>query len=106
MMRGMSLLALFASLALSSSPSSLVITFGSICCGTDHQAGQRLQAVLAGTKAKVSGESWGKEGEYDVCLDLSPLSEAERSELVAKVNAALATAKHVSFKTDARCPKR
>jgi len=101
------LLALLTSLVLTDAPPArFVVSFNSVCCGTDHAASGRLDAALAGSKAKVSGESWGKEGEFDVCVDLSSLSSAEREALMTKVKAALEKAKHVSFRPDAPCPKR
>jgi hypothetical protein len=82
---------------------TLVVSFGSACCGTDHDAEERLSQALAGSKATQRSVSWGKEGEVDVCLDLAPLTENERAELFAKVTAAVAKGKYVTVKQNAVC---
>jgi hypothetical protein len=84
-------------------PKTLVVSFGSACCGTDHDAHQRLDKALADSKATQRAVSWGKEGEFDVCLDLAPLSETERADLVAKVTAAVAKGKYVTVRPNATC---
>lgn len=85
---------------------TLVISFGSVCCGTDHEAHARVEAALEGTKATRSSKHWGKEGEFDLCLDLAPLSATERTALTEKLKTALLKSKHVSLREGGSCDER
>jgi hypothetical protein len=68
----------------------LVVSFVSICCGTDRNAPGALERALSPYKNTALGEhrgSWGEEGEYDVCFTLAGLSSVARARLIAEVRA-------------------
>lgn len=83
----------------------LVVSFGSVCCGTDHQASNALERLLSGYKPEALGRSefsWGEEGEYDLCFSLTRLSEAQRRELVRSVKANIRS-KLVTIRENIEC---
>jgi hypothetical protein len=98
--------ALQALLALGSAPTpslTLVVSFASPGSGVDARAHQRLEQALAASPVKRRTVRWGKEGEFDVCLELTALSAAERATLRQQVQAALVGAQHVTT-ADRPCP--
>ncbi len=86
-------------------PARLVVSFGSICCGTDSAAETRLRAVPLPSGVTLQHASWGREGESDECFDLSPLSTSERAAFVKRVSAAIAGGENVSVVEDGACHK-
>jgi hypothetical protein len=83
---------------------SLVVSFGSECCGTDREAAAQLQALVASlpTPPRRARGRWGKEGEMDDCFDLAPLAPADRERFIARVQKEIVR-KLVTAATDAKC---
>jgi hypothetical protein len=83
---------------------SLVVSFLSQCCGTDHEAAAQLEALVASlpTPPRRARGMWGKEGETDACFDLAPLAPADRERFIASVRKEVAR-KLVTATTDAQC---
>lgn len=71
----------------------VVIEFFSRGEGTDENAFKNIQALVNGAEKDfgktiaIEKYSWGREGEFDYCLRLSELSEAQSSSLVEKIKA-------------------
>lgn len=55
----------------------LVVVFSSQCCGIDREAAIKLHQLLDSIKAPHYTEYWGKEGEKNVYIDLSPFSSIQ-----------------------------
>jgi hypothetical protein len=55
----------------------LVVVFNSQCCGIDREAAIKLHQLLDSIKAPHYTEYWGKEGEKNVYVDLSPFSHIQ-----------------------------
>lgn len=73
----------------------LVISFVSICCGTNREAHDKLDAFISRyekkKKKKLTMEKlrWGKEGEFDYCFQLKELSKSEREKFIAEIKTLL-----------------
>jgi hypothetical protein len=71
----------------------VVVLFGSVCCGIDHGASDRLSAIIAEYERKLGRPleqrrvRWGLEGEVNVCLPLTELTAAEQARFVMQVQA-------------------
>jgi hypothetical protein len=78
-------------------PVRVLIMFGSACCGTDHRASREVSAVIAAQEKKTGRTlaqervSWGKEGEFNLCLPLTELSDVEQKRFVERIKNALGT---------------
>ena len=81
------------------------MSFGSICCGTDSKAEQRLRVVPLPSGVKHQHGSWGKEGEADECFNLAALSDAERTAFIKRVRDAVAGGENVTITEDGECHK-
>jgi hypothetical protein len=84
---------------------ALVVSFGSVCCGTDAAAARALDAATARYPEAALGlsrGSWGKEGEYDECFTLAGLSPDERTAFIAEVRARV-VADTVEIRADSAC---
>jgi len=48
------------------------VSFGSVCCGIDHKTAEKMKSYLDGNADILSftRSEWGKEGEYDYCIDV------------------------------------
>lgn len=79
-----------------SKPYDLVVSFRSQGQGIDHDARSRLDAIFDATPSlgRAHGR-WGREGEVDECADVERLGPGDRAALVAKVRAAMQSAKNV-----------
>jgi hypothetical protein len=57
---------------------ALTVRFGSYAMGIDRPAAARIEAFLAGRADVAAAErhSWGREGEYDLCVRLRPGASA------------------------------
>jgi hypothetical protein len=55
------------------------ITFGSECCGVDLSLRQALDDVLVHepTVRTVFVQAWGREGEFDYCVDVPDIADRE-----------------------------
>ncbi len=51
---------------------TIKVSFSSKCCGTDKNTGNKIKEWLDGnsTIAQYTQNNWGKEGEYDYCIDV------------------------------------
>lgn len=51
---------------------TIKVSFGSECCGTDVKTGEAVQSYLESNPDILSytRSVWGKEGEYDLCIDV------------------------------------
>jgi hypothetical protein len=84
-------------------PERFVVSFGSICCGIDVKARQRLHDIAVPSGVRRRQSSWGKEGEEDECFDLSSLGDADRAAFMVRVRAAIAGGENVSIGEDGDC---
>lgn len=71
----------------------VVVIFGSVCCGIDRDAFERLSAIIAARERKLGRPieqrriRWGFEGEVNVCFPLTEFTQTEQAELVKQVRA-------------------
>lgn len=51
---------------------TLKVTFASACCGIDNKTGERVKTYLdsSGDRLSYTRHDWGREGEYDYCLQI------------------------------------
>lgn len=61
-------------------PCSLTVRFGSYAMGIDRGAAQSVEQLLRADRAveAVERAPWGKEGEFDLCVRIARMGEAER----------------------------
>ncbi len=51
---------------------TLKVSFGSMCCGIDRKTADKIKSYLDGNPGLLTytRSNWGKEGEYDYCIDI------------------------------------
>lgn len=85
----------------------LVVSFSSICCGTNHQAQKKLETFVTrfektlGKKLAVERRHWGKEGEFDLAFPLSELGPEPQKKFIADLRSVLAGEKQVDVRENA-----
>ena len=86
----------------------LVVSFGSVCCGIDHNAEARVKAAIArhqqqtGQKIPQQRRYWGKEGEINLCLSPKTATAALETSLRRAIEGATATSLHRNAPCDGR----
>ena len=86
----------------------LVVSFGSICCGIDHNAEARVKDAIArheqqtGQKIPQLRRYWGKEGEINLCLSPKTATAALEASLRRATEGATATTVHRNAPCDGR----
>ncbi len=87
----------------------LVVSFTSKGAGTDAKAKDAFSGVInkwrisKGAELKTERPKWGKEGEMDICSDLTELSEAERTKFLGEVRAAVGKSDRVTITENGTC---
>jgi hypothetical protein len=87
----------------------LLISFGSQCCGTDHQALEEVSKAVSALERQTGRSlaqeriSWGKEGEFNLCLPLTELDVAGQRLFVARIKTALVKSKLTQVLENAPC---
>lgn len=85
----------------------LVVSFESICCGTNRTAQEKLERCVSNfekahkLKLAVERRNWGKEGEFDLAYPLSELPPKVQKRFIADLRAALAGEKQVEIRENA-----
>jgi len=88
---------------------SIVIRFGSVCCGIDLQSREQISRILAETRDEygLSFETrmvpWGEEGEFNMCLRLNSLPAAGQKKLINRLQEAVRDPQLVKVEEDAPC---
>lgn len=72
----------------------VVIRFGSVCCGPRSMASDYVYELIA-AREKMIGKplvkdtvSWGKEGEYNLCMMLQEMSVPEQDDFARQLRSA------------------
>lgn len=85
----------------------LVVSFTSICCGTNHEAQRKLEQFVArfekvlGKKLAVERRHWGKEGEFDLAYSLSEIGPGPQKKFIADLRGVLAGEERVEIRENA-----
>ncbi len=85
----------------------LVVSFESICCGTNRAAQEKLERCVADfekshkLKLAVERRNWGREGEFDLAYSLSELPPKVQKRFIADLRATLAGEKQVEIRENA-----
>ncbi len=84
---------------------ALIVSFYSPGNGTDHEAYERLEAIIRDTKPQPARtrSAWGREGEHDECFTLSELAPAARQAFIARVRREVGNSKRVNIMLDEPC---
>jgi len=91
-------------------PHRVIVKFGSICCGPDFSAMNRVSEVVtnheqtSGRPIKKTWVPWGMEGDTTLCLGLEEYSASEQADLIGHVRKALE--KSVGTKLEENVPCR
>jgi hypothetical protein len=87
----------------------LVVSFISKGAGTDPKARDDFGLIIneyrisKGAELKTVRPHWGKEGEMDICTDLTELSDAEKTKMIDKVRDKLGKNDRVTISENAVC---
>ena len=87
----------------------LLVSYGSECCGTDREAEQKVHFFIArferrhGVTLDSRKTYWGKEGEFDECLDLEKLPHRLAQELAEDLAETARPFKLVRISQQAHC---
>ena len=87
----------------------VVIKFGSVCCGPDLKAMDRVREVIVSESQRAGralGEKkvhWGHEGESNLCLSLQGLDAGRQAEIVGRLKAAVEKGNTVKLVENAAC---
>lgn len=88
----------------------LIVSFGSICCGTNKEAEKEIIQTISlyekekGVKLHRKKVYWGKEGEFDYCFKLSEISKTEQKKLIAKIKSIAERTKQVEVRENVANP--
>lgn len=72
------------------------VTFGSPGTGIDAKKYDEIKVMIEDRKLKYTEKSVGKEGERQICLLLTELSQADKSSFISKLKNAAASGQLVS----------
>jgi hypothetical protein len=119
-MKRLSALLVYAWLALSALTASaqeagqgsfrLVVSFGSVCCGPDGGAIQRVREAVEqaaqriGQPVAVVTGFWGPEGDTAYCFQLNEMLREERSRFIEQLWAALKQSVNTTLRENETCP--
>jgi len=87
----------------------IVVRFGSVCCGIDHEVYDKVMQHIAdreqqtGNPIAVKKVYWGKEGEFNLCMPLDELPEAGRTEFIHKLKSVTKNVPTVKVDENSRC---
>lgn len=83
----------------------LILSFFSPGNGIDGQTYGEVKALLANDYAAVyvNEVPWGREGEKDLCLDMSALSKKERKQCIEALTQVVNSSEKVHVKQDEPC---
>jgi len=89
----------------------LVVSFISPGNGTDHEAAEALDRIVAdyagrGIDLGRTSHPWGKEGEHDECFTLAALDAAGQTAVVAEIQKAMSGHDRVQLQESSLCRER
>jgi hypothetical protein len=88
---------------------AVVVSFGSLASGTDPVAEKAFEVQVKALEAEVGHalqrrvRHWGREGEYDVCLDLSDVEASQRLAFAQALREGFRSSDRTGLKEEAVC---
>lgn len=76
------------------------VTFGSSGSGIDAKKYDEIKVMIEARKLKYTEKPMGKEGERQICLPLTELSQADKSSFISKLKSAASSGQMVSLSTN------